>query len=640
MKTLGLMKEKRSITLLICFIYFSCLFQLKSQHRVYQPTPSQVSSMILESQTTYEFVWNDYFQQPQVIEKSQDRIIGLEARQTLYRYKFYDEHSRIVEAKCLNNKGEILKMDKVLCGNHFIQGIFYSDAQICRYPLEFSKAGQTLNLKTVKHYNDVKYLTSVYFHEDLPISSKNVIFIIPEWMEVELKEFNFNPFDISKSKQYLPRQKAYRYAYHLNNLVAFSQENFMPGNSHVYPHILVLAKSFIKNQKKHKLLASTDDLYAWYSSLANQIQNKANTLKPLLKHILQSKKNDIDKIKAIYYWVQDNIRYIAFEDGIAGFKPQGAEKVFKQKYGDCKGMANLTKTLLKLAGYDARLTWIGTNRLAYDYSIPSLAVDNHMVCTVLLKGKRYILDATEKYNAFGDYAERIQGRPILIENGDQYILDKVPSLDNTRNLVIQKQLVHIANGKLIGKGNIELSGENKQMLLYYLHNTPAHQRDKFIKGVIVSRNTNFEVLSSKTSSIFDRERSFQIDYNFRNQAQVVEFGNEFYIDIDYTKEYKSSIIDTNRLSYVKFPEKVLNLTSIVLELPEGYRVKHLPQGMEFMHEKFSFRVNFEAYKNKVVYIKEIVVGDGIIPRTCFKKWNKCIIQLNKIYEDQIVLTKK
>ena len=106
-------------------------------------------------------------------------------------------------------------------------------------------------------------------------------------------------------------------------------------------------------------------------------------------------------------------------------------------------MANLTKALLKLAGYDARLTWIGTNHLAYDYSIPSLAVDNHMVCTVLLNGKRYIMDATEKYNALGDYAERIQGRPILIENGDKYILDKVPLLGNTRNLVINRQKVEI-----------------------------------------------------------------------------------------------------------------------------------------------------------------------------------------------------
>ena len=66
----------------------------------------------------------------------------------------------------------------------------------------------------------------------------------------------------------------------------------------------------------------------------------------------------------MFYWVQDNIRYIAFENGIMGFKPDAAQNVLNKKYGDCKGKANLLKEMLKLAGYDARLTWIGTSDLA------------------------------------------------------------------------------------------------------------------------------------------------------------------------------------------------------------------------------------------------------------------------------------
>ena len=147
------------------------------------------------------------------------------------------------------------------------------------------------------------------------------------------------------------------------------------------------------------------------------------------------------------------------------------------------------------------------------------------------------------------------------------------------------------------------------------------------------------MLSSKTSNMHNREQPFEIGYNFQNKEQVNEFDNDIYIDIDYAKEYKVSLIDTNRLSYVKFPEKVLNLTNIILQIPKGYKVKHLPGEMEFMHDKFSFRVKFEQRQNTLVYIKEIVVGDGIIPRQCFKTWNQCISQLNKIYEDQIVLVK-
>jgi hypothetical protein len=74
-------------------------------------------------------------------------------------------------------------------------------------------------------------------------------------------------------------------------------------------------------------------------------------------------------------------------------------------------------TMLQLAGYDARLAWIGTRDIPYDYSLPSLVVDNHMICALFLRDSTYFLDGTESYISFGDYAYRIQGRPALIQDG-------------------------------------------------------------------------------------------------------------------------------------------------------------------------------------------------------------------------------
>ena len=48
-----------------------------------------------------------------------------------------------------------------------------------------------------------------------------------------------------------------------------------------------------------------------------------------VKELTATAKTDEEKIKNIYYWVQDNIRYIAFEDGIAGFKPDDSQNVFQ-----------------------------------------------------------------------------------------------------------------------------------------------------------------------------------------------------------------------------------------------------------------------------------------------------------------------
>jgi hypothetical protein len=50
--------------------------------------------------------------------------------------------------------------------------------------------------------------------------------------------------------------------------------------------------------------------------------------------------------------VQDNIRYIAFEDGIMGFKPDAAQNVFNKNMGIAREKANLLKEMLKQARYE------------------------------------------------------------------------------------------------------------------------------------------------------------------------------------------------------------------------------------------------------------------------------------------------
>ena len=62
-------------------------------------------------------------------------------------------------------------------------------------------------------------------------------------------------------------------------------------------------------------------LYSWYNYLYKKSVNKPDELKAKVTELTKGKTTDIEKVKSIFYWVQDNIRYIAFEDGLAGFIP-------------------------------------------------------------------------------------------------------------------------------------------------------------------------------------------------------------------------------------------------------------------------------------------------------------------------------
>ena len=62
-----------------------------------------------------------------------------------------------------------------------------------------------------------------------------------------------------------------------------------------------------------------------------------------------------------YAWVQRNIRYLAYEAGISAHQPALPAETIRKRYGDCKAMSLLLKTLLRAQGFDARQTDIGTD---------------------------------------------------------------------------------------------------------------------------------------------------------------------------------------------------------------------------------------------------------------------------------------
>ncbi|HMI77210.1 MAG TPA: transglutaminase-like domain-containing protein, partial [Ferruginibacter sp.] len=374
--------------------------------------------------------------------------------------EFYDDKTVIDEVKVYVDdsraKNIIPKYEY-----YSIDNIFYSDAHVCYFDLRLEKKGSTSEVYFEKTITDPRYFTSIYFNNDYNINNKTISLTIPKWMKVELKEMNFEGKDIKKSIAFNSKEDADIITYTVKDLAAWKRENNSPGATYTEPHILVLCKYADLPEGKITYFNTLDDQYAWYRSLTQSPDNNKALLKAKALEITEGVTGDIEKIKKVFYWMHDNIRYIAFEDGIAGFKPEKADVVLRKKYGDCKGMAHLTKELLNALGFDARLCWIGTNHIAYDYSTPSLAVDNHMITALLYQGKTYFLDATESYLGFNEYAERIQGRQVLIENGDKYIYTKVPATTYLQNTDVEKLSLSIKGTNLEGTVSREWKGEEK-----------------------------------------------------------------------------------------------------------------------------------------------------------------------------------
>ncbi len=564
-------------------------------------------------------------------------FVSLRVDHTLRLAYYYDKYSSIQSFSSKNHKG---RNEYVLpvCGNLQIDGIFYHDQEFCGYALDFNSFGETKSTTVIKRYDDIKYLTTYFFGEMYPILNREVEVIIPSWLDLELKEYNFAGNTIKKHET-ITDDGARHITYTIDKLDKSENEPSSPGASFVYPHILFLPKGYTVGKENRTIIRSKDDLYAWYYSLLDKDGENSQEINAFTKKLVADCKTEDEKIKKIYYWVQDNIRYIAFEEGIAGFKPEKAETVFNNKYGDCKGMANLLKAMLTSLGIDARLTWLGTNSVLYDYSTPALCSDNHVICTVLRNNEKLFLDATEKYCPLYGVAERIQGRQVLIENGADYIFDSIPKLSAELNAYNKEYRLAIQESKLIGNASYEINGERKTSLLSLYHGVEKDDKEEIIKGLLKG-NSNIVFSDLKLENTDNRDSTLYVNASVEIENEISEFNNELYISLDPFKSGKIFEMEKGRKSDVYFHEKVNHWSRIILDIPKDMEVKYLPEELHVENDFFNCSIQYKLNGNKLLVDRKIRIPEGIVPVGAMDEWNQLQDQLKGHSKSQVILKQK
>jgi transglutaminase-like putative cysteine protease len=145
------------------------------------------------------------------------------------------------------------------------------------------------------------------------------------------------------------------------------------------------------------------------SSVTGEIQALADTLTEGLS-------DQKDQIKAIYYWVAKNIRYISMAFGDGGVVPRDAASILRNRYGDCKDHTVLLEALLKAKRIHSTGALINSGG---SYSLPKLAIGtpfNHVI--TYIPSHDLYLDSTARFAPFGVLPNDMMGKQvILVESG-------------------------------------------------------------------------------------------------------------------------------------------------------------------------------------------------------------------------------
>lgn len=518
--------------------------------------------------------------------------------------------------------------------------IFYDDNKKTTfiYPKLTQGAKRVLDYRL--NIEEERLLGSVYFQSYKPQEEMKLQVIVDDNIDFGFKTFNIDSFNVKYTKEE-KKGKIY-YTWKLKDVPEYKNDDYnSPDPSYFIPHIVLFIKGYTnKKGEQIELLSSVQGLYNWYKDLTKDV-NKIDDpeLKIVVDSLITGNESDLEKVQKIYSWVQDNIKYVAFEAGYGGFIPRQASDVYIKRFGDCKDMASIITEMLKIADLDARLTWIGTRDIPYTYEeVFTPSVDNHMIASFENKdGKIYFLDATSSYLPFGMVSEFIQGKQALIADGETYKLANVPITEAIKNLDYDSTFISIKENKIIGFGHKEINGYTKVKFSYFFPDKNEKEKKDYVKNAFEKGNNKFTVSKTKDFNFDERDKPSIIEYDFEISNYLSKADDELYINLHLNKYLKGNDFEDDRVLPYEVPYKYIHKQIVVLNIPEGHNVKLLPENKSNDFDGFSYEIKYEKINNTIKLSSTITVDTLLIEPDKFNDWNKFIKELSKKYSELVVL---
>jgi transglutaminase-like putative cysteine protease len=150
------------------------------------------------------------------------------------------------------------------------------------------------------------------------------------------------------------------------------------------------------------LVSTTPDWRAvskWYWDLSqSHLEATSPELKAAVDELTAGAKTDLERIKAVFYYVSKNIRYMGLtpEKDRPGFEPHDVKLTFAKKYGVCRDKAALLTAMLRAAGLQAYpvLISVGVKR---DPGVADPFFNHAIVSVELKKGEYVLMDPTDEH---------------------------------------------------------------------------------------------------------------------------------------------------------------------------------------------------------------------------------------------------
>ncbi len=269
-------------------------------------------------------------------------------------------------------------------------------------------------------------------------------------------------------------------------------------------------------------MRSWKDVSKWYYRLSEPKLKPTHSIIQKVTELTKNKQSDMDKIKALFFFVSRKIRYMGLieEAKRPGFEPHEVGLTFERRYGVCRDKAALLVAMLRVAGFRAAPVLVKAGgKLDKEIPVPYF---NHAVAAILGKNREpfLFLDPTsETSNQFlPDYEQDSSCLPAIKEGSDLLLTPINPPWKNFLTMEIHDKIDR--NGNLAGTIKVQTGNFIDTAFRSILMPRSADQQKKFLEAFIMKRRPGIRVseLSWTDPSKTQMPFSFKCSFTIKNAA--------------------------------------------------------------------------------------------------------------------------
>ena len=585
--------------------------------------------------------------EPAVESKDLQQIFYLSANNSAYMSRYGFSHSSFhevlgYEAYTKTAENKKIKVTDFKTTDSKSRSIFYDDVKETLFDFPSVSAGAIGTLETKLSHKDAHLLSPFYFSRRIPVINSSLKISFPKDMVVRYLIKGLDKDKVNFTQE--SKKGEIIYTFKASEFPAEKAYGDAPDNAYYSTHIIFFIDNY-KNEKGETIryLSNVEDLHKLnYSYVKNINKTLSDEVKHIVDSLTRNTKDLEQKARNIYSWVQSNIKYVAFENGMEGFIPRDGNLVCNRRYGDCKDMSSVLTLMLNYAGVPAYYTWIGTRSIPYEYTeVPTPIVDNHMICTIQLNGKYIFLDGTDPSCVFGIPSSHIQGKQALLgidENTYKIVTVDIPAKD--KSSLVDTTYLNLTEKGIKGAITINMNGYYSMNMHSNLQYVNEKDREEYFKSVF-QRGSNKFKLEKYEYPRLDNKNHVKMVGEFDLQGYAKKVADEWYVNMNLLKLYEHEEIDyPKRKSPIEFDHLSTRKYITVLNIPEGYKVNYLPQSKEFKNNVWGFKIKYEQKNNQVIMTQEFEDEHMLLQPDKFSDWNKVLEQLFPLYKETVSLIKK